>query len=105
MSPDSAIIVRAKLHPLSLLLRLSKVTITIDGEATTHGWGSRTYPVPSGPHEVNVSVMHFGQQMATAHTSVSVPSGRTVTVRYRSPATFAGMLASKAGTIECDQPE
>ena len=76
-------------HPESVALYESaQPVVRIDGETTTVTWGTHSFPVKPGRHQVDVVVVAYDTPLHTSRASaeVKVPRQRGVEVTYEAPA-------------------
>jgi hypothetical protein len=96
---ETGIIVKSRVHPLALLLRLCKTNVTIDGNSFRESWGEHFFGTIPGTHEVRVSFNYLSEQIGNASITVEVHPRQVIRLCYQSPAVFSLMLTSKEGVI------
>ena len=75
----------AEHSPLAWLLYFTKLTVTIDGNAQTLGWGTHVLPTSAGSHELQVTCGYLGSPRWPATLEVPVTDGQETRVRYSTP--------------------
>ena len=96
MDTGTGIQLTAKHNPLAWLLFFTKLTVTVDGDAQTHKWGSTFIPAAPGTHEVAITFGYMGRPRGNATTSVTVPESGVVALTYKMP---SSMFASGKLTV------
>jgi hypothetical protein len=85
-SPSSAIQVDTSYPALAFLLGVFKTRVAINGQRYELPWGTHTFPVGEGRHDVRVSFKYLLPSDAGGNeVEVDVQPGQTVRVRYRAP--------------------
>jgi hypothetical protein len=62
---------------------LLKAKIRIDGTLHRRKWGTHTFDVAPGKHEIEISFWWLFANYARGHASVDVLAGQTARLRYR----------------------
>lgn len=75
--------------PLAFLLYMTKINLTVDGEAQRIGWGGTSLSVEPGQHDIEISFQYFGRPMGKSSATIDVTDGSTTTVAYKAPLVVA----------------
>ncbi len=95
----TGILVKCRVHPLSLLLLPCKTTVVVDDSLVRERWGEHFFPCEPGSHKVRVSFRYLWEHLGNATLDVQVNPGETVRINYQSPPMFSLFLTSRAGSI------
>jgi hypothetical protein len=86
-------------HPRLAMVGMLRANVEIDGDLSKHPWGTHSFPVEPGTHEVAVSYPWlFMRRCARRKVDVDVGSGETVRVVYR-----ARMVRYLPGSIRVEK--
>jgi hypothetical protein len=75
----------AQHSPMAWLLYFTKLTVSIDGNAQTLGWGTHVFPTSAGIHELQVTCGYLGSPRWPATLKVPVTEGQETRVSYSTP--------------------
>ncbi len=94
--PSTGITVSAHHSPMAWTLHFTRLTVEVDGSASTGSWRRRFIPTGAGEHRVEVYFGYVGMpRCGEGSVTVDVPSGRVVALAYRAP-----NLITAAGRLE-----
>jgi hypothetical protein len=97
---ESGILVKCRVHPLSLLLLPFRTIIVVDESSVRGRWGEQFFPCEPGSHKVSMSFRYLWENLGDATLEVQVNPGETVRVNYKSPPMFSLFLTSRSGSIQ-----
>jgi hypothetical protein len=92
-SEETAIVLKTRWHPFWVTFFFAfRTFVTIDGTTSVLPWGEHVFHVEPGTHKVEVSlgrgVFVGDRSVGEARIQTVVAQGKTVHLRYRSPALY-----------------
>ncbi len=92
--------VTTKHSPLAFLLYMTKITISVDGEARRVPWGEEVLSLEPGRHEIGVSFRYLGKDAGKAAVTVDLADDEASTIRYKAP-----FVVTSAGKVTVERSE